>query len=214
MQFDVVCISREVGAGGEEVGRIVAERLGLRYVDEEVVALAAERGQVEGGVVADAEQRRSRMDRVLRLMGDVGVVSGMMGAEPIAVREARERDHRQLIRDVLEEIGGDGNAVIVAHAASMALAGREGVLRVMVTGTPEARAHRLAESSGEEEAARLVRDGDEARAQYLRRFYDVDRELPCHYDLAVSTDVLTPEQAAEVVLSAAAGTPSQRPDVK
>jgi Cytidylate kinase-like family len=204
MPFDVVCISREVGAGGEDVGRIVAERLGLRYVDEEVVALAAERGQVESGAVADAEQRRSRLDRVLRLMGDVGVVSGMIGAEPIAVREAREQGHRQLIRDVLEEIGGRGNAVIVAHAASMALAGREGVLRVMVTGTPEARARRLAESSGEEEAARLVRDGDEARAQYLRRFYDVDQELSCHYDVAVCTDVLTPEQAAEVVLSAAA----------
>ena len=34
MATRVVCISREIGAEGETVGRLVAERLGLQYVDE------------------------------------------------------------------------------------------------------------------------------------------------------------------------------------
>ena len=37
----VVCISHAPGAGGEEVGRLVAERLGLLYVDDDIVARAA-----------------------------------------------------------------------------------------------------------------------------------------------------------------------------
>ncbi|MBA3366230.1 MAG: cytidylate kinase family protein, partial [Actinobacteria bacterium] len=41
MSARVVCISRELGAGGEQIGRLVAERLGLQYVDEEVIARAA-----------------------------------------------------------------------------------------------------------------------------------------------------------------------------
>jgi cytidylate kinase len=203
MARPVVCISRDLGAAGEEVGRLVADRLGARYVDEEVIALAAERANVEAGVVADSEQRRSRLERVLGHMGDIGAVSGMMGSEPTAFREAREGRYRQLIRDVLEKIAVDGDAVIVAHGASMALAGRDGVLRVLVTGSPDVRVRRLAQSADGDRAEKLVREGDEARAQYLKRFYEVERELPAHYDLVVCTDVLGPEGAAEIVLAAA-----------
>ena len=38
MTASVVAISREHGAGGEQVGALVAERLGFRYVDDEIVA--------------------------------------------------------------------------------------------------------------------------------------------------------------------------------
>jgi Cytidylate kinase-like family len=200
---NVVCISRDLGAKGETVGRLVAKRLGLRYVDEEVIARAAERGGVETGVVADAEQRKSRLLRVLDLLTDVGSASGLMGAEPAPVREAREAEHRQLILDVLEEIGGEGNAVIVAHAASMALAGRDGMLRVLVTASPEIRLKRVAEAEGDAQAEKLVKASDASRAEYFKRFYSIDRELPCHYDLVVNTDLLAPEQAAEIIVHAA-----------
>ena len=51
-----VCISHSTGAGGEEVGRLVAERLGFLYVDEEIVAAAATRGGIDPGDVADVRQ--------------------------------------------------------------------------------------------------------------------------------------------------------------
>ncbi len=38
----VICISRILGAGGPEVGQAVADRLGYRHVDEEIVQRAAE----------------------------------------------------------------------------------------------------------------------------------------------------------------------------
>ncbi len=94
--------------------------------------------------------------------------------------------------------------MIVAHAASFALAGRN-VLRVLATASTQTRIERMAIARGvdEREATRLIRDDDAARADYLKRFYGVDRELPSHYDLVVNTDVLTPERAADVVVTAA-----------
>jgi cytidylate kinase len=199
----LVCISRDVGAGGETVGRLVAERLGLRYVDEEVITRAAERGGVDEDQLADAEQRKSRIRRVIEMLADTGAVTSTPGVEPSSVRAAREESHRGLIRDVVEEIAGEGNAVIVAHAASLALAGRDGTLRVFVTASPEVRTERLAESEDAATAAKLVKESDAARAEYFKRFYSVDRELPTHYDLVVNTDVLAPEQAAEIIAHAA-----------
>jgi cytidylate kinase len=127
-------------------------------------------------------------------------------AEPAAVRAEREEANRALIRSVIQEIAAEGNAVIVAHAASMALAGAEGILRVLVTASPEERVKRIVadeEELSNADAARLINESDAGRAAYFKEFYGVDEELPTHYDLVVNTDVLGAEQAAEIVVYAA-----------
>jgi len=48
MSYRVVCISRDVGAGGEDVGRAVASQLGFRYVDEEIVRRVARLAELRG----------------------------------------------------------------------------------------------------------------------------------------------------------------------
>ena len=79
-------------------------------------------------------------------------------------------------------------------------------LRVLVTATPSTRAHRLAAAEALEQAkaARAVKDSDAGRRDYLKRFYEIDEELPTHYDLIVNTDVLSVERAADLVSRAAA----------
>jgi hypothetical protein len=68
----VVCISRAWGAGGEDVGRLVAERLGFAYVDEEIITRAAERGGLDPDTVADQEQRKSLFAGLLAAMAEGG----------------------------------------------------------------------------------------------------------------------------------------------
>jgi cytidylate kinase len=111
---------------------------------------------------------------------------------------------RVLIRETIEQTAAKGNVVIVAHAASHALPQRHDALRVLVTASPEIRARRIGESDEIDEAGavRAVKESDAARRDYLKRFYGVE-ELPTHYDLVVNTDVLTLDQAAELVATAA-----------
>src|SRR5229473_1697122 len=87
---------------------------------------------------------------------------------------------------------------------SIALAGRAGVLRVLVTAPPEVRARRVAENTAVDEAAgaKLVRESDRDRAAYLKRFYGLAAELPTHYDLVVNSEFLSPEEAAALVVQA------------
>src|SRR6185295_3663105 len=65
MSNRVVCISHTVAAGGERIGHAVAERLGFRYVDDEVILVAAEKAGVDPAVVAKAEQHTSLLTRLL-----------------------------------------------------------------------------------------------------------------------------------------------------
>ena len=70
-----------------------------------------------------------------------------------------------------------------------------------MTASPHTRASRIGARDGvdEEHAAREIRQSDAGRRDYLRRFYDVDDELPTQYDLVINTDGLTVEQAARLV---------------
>jgi cytidylate kinase len=208
MKTSVVCVSHATGAGGNEVGRLVAERLGFRYVDEDLVSQAALRAGVDASEIADEERRRSWLGRVL---DDLAVGGGeawaMTGLGPYgAVGVATTSDElRAYIREAIEETAGHGKAVIVAHAASHALAGRQETLRVLVTASPATRAGRVAEAEGLDEtrAARAIKDADAGRADYLRRFHAVEQELPTQYDLVLNTDQLSPEQAAALISEAA-----------
>jgi cytidylate kinase len=96
--------------------------------------------------------------------------------------------------------------VIVSHAASLALGERADVLRVLVTASTKKRKQELAKALevDEKEAARVLKRSDSGRADYIKRFYEIDAELPTHYDLVINTDTLTPERAAELIVAAAA----------
>jgi hypothetical protein len=184
----------------------VAEKLGLRYLDEEIIGRAAAKGGVSPADVADAARRKSVLNRVLEQLGSgLGVeAAGLAGYGP-ARGEGTEEQLRGLVVEVVEEAAARGDVVIAAHGASFALANRSDVLRVHVTASPATRSRRVAVASGLEpkQAAKEIRSSDASRADYLRRFYDVEAELPTQYDLVLNTDGLTLEEAAEIVVRAA-----------
>ena len=208
MHRSVVCISRVTGSGGEDVGRLVAVKLNVRYLDDEIIAQAAAKGGVSPADVADAEQRKSLLSRVLSELGsghaaEAWAVTGI--APPVSGDESSPALLQSLIVDVVHEVAGQGDIVIAAHGASFALGGRSDVLRVHVAASPETRARRLAES-GEltsKAAQKQIRESDASRADYLRRFYGIESEVPTHYDLVVNTDTMSYEDAAQLVAVAA-----------
>lgn len=175
MSRNVICISRTIGAAGEELGKVVAEKLGYRYVDEEIVERAAEVAGVSSQVIADAE------------------------------RSDGAATYSESIEQVIRETAEEGDVVIVAHGASIPLAGRREVLRVLVTASPESRAARLAKVDAIDEAAasKAVAESDSARTQYFERVYGVKEELPTNYDVTVNTDTVSIDKAARLVMQAA-----------
>jgi len=200
-----ICVSHATGARGSEVAHAVADRLGFRYVDEEVISEAADWAELSPAVVADAERRRSLAARLLGGGFDQTSPVRLTAGDPVRQLPS-EADLRDLITNVLQSIAADGGVVIVAHAASFALTGAD-VLRVLVTGSPEVRAGRIAADRGLDARAaeRAIREEDAGRSDYLKRFYRVERELPTYYDVVLNTDVLEPAAAAAVVVTAAGG---------
>jgi cytidylate kinase len=184
----VICVSHAPGAGGEAIARLLAERLGFRYVDDEIVFTAAEAENALPDSVARAESR------------DVGRT-----IEVDFNRFENTERLRGMIRGAVHATADEGSVVIVGHAASFALADRPGVLRVLVTASTETCLERLCvdDRHDAKSAGHLLKQAEKDRAAYLKHFYGVGEELPTHYDLLVNTDKLAPEAAAAAIMHAA-----------
>lgn len=209
MSRDVVCISYATGAGGEEIGRLVADRLGFVYVNQEIIARAAERGGIDPETVADEERRKPLFSGLLDYLAEAG--DEPMPSSAVA-QELPSEAVRTFIRDAIQEVAARGNAVIVAHAASYAVGPARKPLRVLITAPRGTRTQRVGAAEGldELEAGRVVKKSDAGRVDYLKRFYAVVEELPIHYDLVINTEPLSVEQVAALIAPAAEDGPSSR----
>src|SRR5271166_2938853 len=82
MRYRTVCISSEDGTGALGAAMLAAKSLGLRVIDEDIVTRAAVEAGVDRDVVADVEQRKSKLVRLIEGLGPVGMGTGYVVAVP------------------------------------------------------------------------------------------------------------------------------------
>jgi cytidylate kinase len=206
MARSVITVSRTLGAEGEDLAGKLAEELGYRYVDTEVIQRAAEQAGVSETEMAAIEKRQGLLDRILNRLAAGAIVAGPP-VEPLEFVPNITEHYQKLIVDVVREMAAAGNVVLVAHGASVALGARPGVVRVLVTAPPDVRASRVAAAEGLplKESEKRVAESDSARAQFFKRFFQLDQESPTHYDIIVNTESLGIDVAAQAVIAIARG---------
>lgn len=226
-----VTVSREYGAGGTHIGTELAERLGARYLDREIIDMALQIAGVPAAVPAQTRPEeaapvvgRPEMPGLARRIADAiraplesglkpwprhgPIRPGGVGAEDSLLRQVVPDDasYVDLMRSVLERVVDENpRVVIVGRGGMCALGGRPGVLNVHICGAITDRVARAArtDSVTESEAARIIRASDEERDRYIRRYYGVDWREPTLYHLVLNTSWLSDAQVLDLIMRAA-----------
>ena len=196
----LITISREYGAGGSTVARAVAERLGWRLVDNQLVEEIARRA---GMTTAEAQERVERgptfVERLVRALA----ASNPELLTPASVQppEAEDARLKQITEQVVAEAAGN-HAVLVGRAAGAVIGRRDDALHIKLVGTIEYRRQIIADRLGVslEEAERQIRDVDGHRAEYHRRWYQRDWSDARNYHLVINAGWLGLERAAELIV--------------
>jgi cytidylate kinase len=209
-----ITLSRQFGAGGAPVGRALAERFGVPFLDREIVAAAAERAGIPE---VDAEGYDERMPGLWQRLAAALATSAPEVTVPPAALEGvvspvtGERLY-EVTRAIIEEAADRGGAVILGRGAGFILAGRPEVLRVHLHAALDARVRYLLtrveelppDARPDEASLReLCRSVDAARASYLRRRFDVDWMDARNYDLTLDTGRLGLSRAIDLIEAAA-----------
>lgn len=209
MPASVVTFSNQLGSNGAPIARAVAERLGFRYYDWEVISQAAAEAGVPADVVAiaSAERTPNFIERVMARLLAGAPYSEESPPPPPGQRPSilRSEDYRQFIEHVVRELGRVGDAVIVGHAGQAILKASPGVLKVLLHGSIDTRAKRLAAAQGTTpaEARKTIENSDQQRRDFFKNAYHMDWLEASPYDVALNTDRLSTQLAVDMIASVA-----------
>ena len=210
----VITLSRQEGAGGEELARRIAQALGYRLVDKELLVRVATMAHVPVEQVEElAEGRGSPVERFLHAvarglpgLGEYYAASAeALAGQGDALRHFAYYGHREgkadfgrlrredclryfaaAVRDLAER----GNVVLVGRGGQVLLADFPHALHLRATAAEPYRARAVAAERGLDDGAALehIHQADRHRAEYLQDSYDSDIGDPARYDLTVRLD--------------------------
>jgi cytidylate kinase len=167
--MSLVVISREMGSGGTQLGRAVAQRLGYRFADRELILEAVKRYRVREERLCQLEEGRP------------------------SFWERFDRDREQYLASlqaVIFAFAADDDAVLTGRAAPFHFGGVSHALRVRVTAPPAVRAARLAEEAriSLSEANERIERYDRDSAARLQQVLGVDCNAAHGYDVVLNTE--------------------------
>jgi cytidylate kinase len=182
----IVTISHEIGAGGPEIGQQLADRMGYRYVDHELISDAAQRyGLLEEKLSHLDESKPSLFERF----------------------DAETRRYITVIQTALYDFAEHDNVVLMGRGGQWLLRGIPHVLRVRVMAPFDVRVKRLGkklagpmgEQTNPRTVTELVRRDDAEKAGRMRYLYEVGITDPALYDLVINTEKLSVAAAVGLI---------------
>ena len=178
----IVTIGRENGSGGREVGRIVADLLGVRCYDREIIEVTARQTGVSVEEVEMSEEGRRRSPLYF---------GGIPSSNPIFEEQS----------EAIRTLASQGPCVFVGRCADYVLRDRDDVVSVFVTAPLQDRVRRSSARNGitEGEATERVRRKDAERAEYYRRYTGRIWGSVSNYDLSVNTGRIGVDDAAKLI---------------
>jgi CMP/dCMP kinase len=199
-----IAISRQQGSGGSYIGRAVAERLGCRYFDREMLRTVAEYLSEHEHDSKDEQHARSWFDRLGNVFAVGTLETGYVPPPPTMLYEgALVGIENRLIREIVD----DHVAVIVGRGAAQMLRGRPGVVTVFVHAPEPRRVERVQQVyniADRAQAARMVRESDRQRTRFIRTVADAEWTDPCCYDLAINSTSLGFDAAVDLIVRSVA----------
>jgi len=195
----VVAMSRQPGARGGELARVLGRKLGLQVFDREIIHRIAESAHSSDRVVAVLDEKERSL-----------LTEWLMSLSPDAPLSSY--GYFEHLTHVVASIARLGGAVILGRGAHLIL--RPGqALRVMVVAPLEERVRTVARREGIDlhEAQRLVAAQEAERHAFLKHYFRANSDDQTCFDLVVNTSVLGLEEAAEVLASALVRLPAGLP---
>src|SRR5688572_21965027 len=222
----VVTIARQLGAGGEEIARLVARGLGARLLDRELLTQVSDETGIPVQFFELLDERGRSMWRtpgdLFRLVplppinpdlpdvyGDRYPPTGPVRARGEGLQSpaywAAEAYAAALSRTIQRLAQSGERFVVVGRGGNEALAGVPDTLSVLVVASEPERLRRVASERGVDvyDALDVVRESDARRRAFMRQYYGADWLDAGRYDLVVRTDDVSIEAAAEAIVSAA-----------
>ncbi|MER2598687.1 MAG: cytidylate kinase-like family protein [Caldilineales bacterium] len=179
----VITISSQTGAGGNEIGRSVAQALGYDFADKNTVE-----GIFRQYGMTRFEDLYSTSPSFLDLFNHNNLLTIAM------------------LNEIIEGLAQRDRVVIVGRGGFAVVGAWPTVCNVRLEAPAAVRSERLrarAELASVTEATALINENDDLRRKFVQMFYNRRWDDPQHFDLVLDTAALTSDDVVQRIASAA-----------
>lgn len=188
----VITVSREYGSGGRYVGRLIADKLGIKFYDKEIITKLAEATGLSEEYIENNEQKRD----ATAILNN-GFYMGLDNADELFVKET----------ELIKELAAKDSCVIIGRCADFILKDEKNVIKVFVYSGMEDKIKRATQIYGYEEdkAKKEIERIDKLRANHYKHYTDKDWKDFSNYDICINSDLLGVEKSADMICNMVKG---------
>lgn len=194
-----ICIGRQLGSGGREIAKLVADSMGLPFYDKEIITVAAAQSGLASELFERADEKPSS-----NIMGNVTGMSIPFIYDGVVSQNSFICNDNlfHLISDAILKLYEGGPSVFVGRCADYVLRDKQNVLTVFITANDKDRIARLCryENITQEEAAVKIRESDKKRAEYYGYYTFKKWGNAASYDMCLNTSVLGIQEIVERII--------------
>ena len=182
----VITIAREYASGGRYIGKLVADKLGIKLYDNEFISKVAEETGLSEEYIENNEQKRDALASL-----NNGYYSGLNNSDELFIKES----------ELIKEVADKESCVIVGRCADFILSGRENVINVFVYSDMEDKINRATTYYGmdKSKAEKEIKRIDKLRANHYKYYTEKEWKDPSNYDICINSDAIGVENAANLI---------------
>ena len=199
----LVSISRQFGAGGRTLGKMLAEELGYEFLDEIALDLLAQKAQVW---LADSQTEPSSVSqRLIEAFPQVHTANYLERFLDQDKRSSQEISaHFEDLARVIQQLAEIGNLVLLGRGSQFILEHDPKVLKVLMVADMESRVSFLTEAYrlNTQQAKRMIQQADKERAKVMSRFRPDEEHEATVYHMVLNTSLLSLESAKALLIKA------------
>ena len=195
----IYTIGREFGSGGYEVGRMLAERLGIKLYDKELLAQAAKSSGFCREIFENHDEKPTSSFLYSLVMDTYS--GGSYSSAPFLDMPL---NHKVFLAqfDTIKKIAEQESCVIVGRCADYALADNPDCLNIFVHAEMEDRISWISKRKDltENKARDLIQKTDKQRASYYNYYTCKKWGDSRRYDLCLNTSKISKEACVDMIL--------------
>ena len=196
----VITINREVGSGGRTVGRKLAEKLGVKYCDKAVIdGLTHKFGLTPERIEEIKAQKKSWWNDINNYY------QTLVNSASLPMEAEVKLDNTIMFeteKRILQELAAQTSCVVAGRTGFMVFRMWPNHLSVFIQASMEHRIQRVMhrQNVSEEEARDIIEKMDSSREAYIKKYEDTSRYDTRNYQLVISMDELSEDDAADIIL--------------
>ncbi|MDR1117183.1 MAG: cytidylate kinase-like family protein [Oscillospiraceae bacterium] len=196
----LITVNRKRGSGGSDIAKLLADRLGIKYYDKELISLAAKESGYAESLFESADEKPSNSLLYSIAMGTYSPQTWFLNTEEPFTNDRLFSIQAEVIRKIAAE-----PCIIVGRCADFILRDDPDVTSVYTYASFEYRKRSVLGANkalSEKEAESYLKKMDKSRSNYYNYYTNRVWDNPCNYHAAINTEFYSREDAATLIETA------------